>query len=75
MRMPALRHLSLKTIVRITPDTFLNIDVYREKEAVGGIRANVVTSSRMRHGPEVWIDAPALRELRDMLNEVLGDQA
>ena len=71
--MSALRRLELKTRVTITPNVTFHIDVYQEKSAAGGIRANLITRSKQTRGPEVWIDAPEMRQLRDLLNEVLGD--
>jgi hypothetical protein len=64
--------LELQTRVRIS-DTVLAITVFDEPSAEGGIRANVITYGPHLRGPEVWIDAPELRQLRDLINKVLGD--
>lgn len=62
-----------KTVVAITPDVALHIHIYNEPSAKRGIRANFVTDSATRKGPEVWIDGDDLARLRDTLNEALGD--
>jgi len=61
--------LSLPTRVTLTPEHRFNITVDDEPSAEGGLRARLATV-----GYEVWIDAPELRQLRDFLNEILGDE-
>ena len=72
-------NLTLKTRVSVSDATF-GISVYEEPGATGGLRAHLNTyadnggpygSGEVRKGPEVWLDAPELRELRDLLNKVL----
>ena len=70
--MAALKSIVIPSRVKIT-DVALRVSVYAEPSAAGGIRAHVITRSSTSRGPEVWIDAPELRKLRDLLNEVLGD--
>ena len=70
--MALIKQIALHTKVTIS-DTVLKVAVFAEPAAEGGIRANVLTRSATSRGPEVWLDAPEMRELRDLLTEVLGD--
>lgn len=63
--------IKLPTVVAATPDVSLRISLYNEPSAAGGIRAHVITGSPTNRGHEVWLDAPALRELVDFLSAEL----
>jgi hypothetical protein len=64
--------LVLKTRVQIS-DTVFTIQIYDDPSYEGGLRAHLLTYTSQHRGPEVWIDGPELCQLRDFLNEALGD--
>jgi hypothetical protein len=64
--------LALKTLVKIS-DTVFTIQIYDDPSYEGGLRAHLLTYSSQHRGPEVWVDGPELRQLRDFLNQALGE--